>query len=125
MKGVGCEASGEMQVGGGYKKNKPNKLSQHTVDGDGNSLSQSVAIGTLESRDLALGRDLAELSTRVELGGRVSSGLDQLQVQVVVLGSDQDGDGARVVLERGETKSVKMKKKRQLNRRNQEHTGRP
>jgi hypothetical protein len=42
-----------------------------------------------------------------------------------VLGSDQDGDGARVVLERGEIKSVKMKKKRQLNRRNQEHTGRP
>lgn len=75
-------------------------MSQRTVDGDGNSLSQSVAIGTLESRDLALGRDLAELSTRVELGGRVSSGLDQLQVQVVVLGSDQDGDGARVVLER-------------------------
>lgn len=73
-------------------------MSTHTVDGDGHSLGQIEAIGTLESRDLAKGVDLAVLSTGVEVGARLGLSLDQLQVQVVVLGSDQDGDGARVVL---------------------------
>lgn len=73
-------------------------MSTHTVDGDGHSLGQSEAIGTLEGRDLAKGVDLAVLSTGVEVGAGLGLSLDQLQVQVVVLGSDQDGDGARVVL---------------------------
>lgn len=69
-----------------------------TVDGDGDGLGQVEAIGTSESRNLAQRVDLAVLSTGVEVGAGVSSSLNQLQVQVVVLGSDQDGDGARVVL---------------------------
>ena len=75
-------------------------MSTHTVDSNGDDLGQGEAIGTLESGDLAKGRDLAVLSTRVERGSIVGLGLDQLQLEVVVLGSDQDGEGATVVLRR-------------------------
>lgn len=77
---------------------KGNKFS-HTIDGDGNRLRQSEAIGTLEGGDLASGVDLEVLSAGVEFSGRVSLSLNQLQIEVVVLSSDQDGDGATVVLE--------------------------
>jgi hypothetical protein len=70
-----------------------------TIDGNGDGLGESEAIGTLEGRDLANGADLAVLSTTVEGGGRVGLSLDQLQVEVVVLSSDQDGQGATVVLD--------------------------
>lgn len=83
----------------GNKDSWQEDLLTHTIDGDGDGLGQSEAIGTLESRDLAEGRELAVLSTGVERGSVVSLSLDQLQVQVVVLGSDQDGEGATVVLE--------------------------
>lgn len=75
-----------------------NKLS-HTVDGDGNGLGDSEAILALKGRDLAQGADLAVVRAGIERRGGLCLCLDQLQVQVVVLGSDQDGDGARVVLE--------------------------
>lgn len=71
----------------------------HTIDGNGNDLRQSEAIGTLEGGDLASGVELEVLSAGVELSARVSLGLNQLQVEVVVLSSDQDGEGATVVLE--------------------------
>lgn len=71
-------------------------MSTHTIDGDSNGLGQSVAIGTLESGDLAQRVNLAVSSARVSLS--VGLSLNQLQVKVVVLGSDQDGDGARVGL---------------------------
>ena len=63
--------------------------------------------------------DLAVLSARVELG--VAVGLDghQLQVEVVVLGSDQDGDGARVVLEE------RVRRKKTSYEDIAAHTGRP
>jgi hypothetical protein len=70
----------------------------HTIDSNGNGLRQSEAIGTLEGGDLASGVDLEVLSAGVELSGRVSLGVNQLQLEVVVLSSDQDGDGATVVL---------------------------
>ena len=75
-------------------------LCKRTIDGQSDGLGQNEAIGTLESGDLAKGRDLAVLSTRVERGSIVGLGLDQLQLEVVVLGSDQDGEGATVVLRR-------------------------
>lgn len=71
---------------------------KHTIDGDGNRLGESVAIGADESGDLANGVDLAVLNAGVESSSSFSLSLDQLQVQVVVLGSNQDGDGATVVL---------------------------
>lgn len=74
-------------------------MTSHTIDGNGNSLRQSEAIGTLESGDLASGVDLEVLSAGVEFSVRVGLGVNQLQVEVVVLSSDQDGDGATVVLE--------------------------
>ena len=71
----------------------------HTIDGNGDGLRESEAIGTLEGGDLASGVDLEVLSAGVELSGRVSLGVNQLQLEVVVLSSDQDGDGATVVLD--------------------------
>jgi hypothetical protein len=75
----------------------------HTIDSNGNGLRQSEAIGTLEGGDLASGVDLEVLSAGVELSGRVSLGVNQLQLKVVVLSSDQDGEGATVVLEKCQT----------------------
>jgi hypothetical protein len=69
---------------------------QRTVDGNGDNLGQSEAIGTLEGGDLAKGLDLEVLGAGVN--SRVGLGFDQLQVEVVVLGSDQDGDGTTVLL---------------------------
>lgn len=70
----------------------------HTIDGNGNNLREGEAIGTLEGGDLASGVDLEVLSAGVELSSRVGLSLNQLQIEVVVLSSDQDGDGATVVL---------------------------
>jgi hypothetical protein len=66
-----------------------------TIDGNGNGLGEVEAVGTLESGDLANGVDLEQLS-----GGssRVGRSVDKLQLEVVVLSSDQDGQGATVVL---------------------------
>lgn len=90
------------------------KKASHTIDGNGNSLREVEAIGTLEGGDLARGVDLVVLSAGVELSSRVSLGGNQLQLQVVVLSSDQDGEGATVVLEkvrkRRQSKHVEMKK---------------
>jgi hypothetical protein len=72
-----------------------------TVDSNGNGLGEGVAIGTLESRDLAKGAELSVLSRLVELGVGVSLSLNQLDVHVVGLSRDEDGDGARVVLLEG------------------------
>jgi hypothetical protein len=84
----------------------------HTIDGNGNSLRQVEAIGTLEGGDLASGVNLGELRAAVEGSGRVSLGVDQLQLQVVVLSSDQDGEGATVVLEGSATaKDIKDREK--------------
>lgn len=79
-----------------------------TVDGDGNDLGESVAIGTLESRDLAQGAELGVLGRLVEGIRRVALGVDQLQLHVVGLGRDEDGDGARVVLDRGKFRISQM-----------------
>lgn len=76
------------------------KKCSRTIDSNGNGLRQSEAIGTLEGGDLASRVDLEVLSAGVELSGRVSLGVNQLQLEVVVLSSDQDGDGATVVLEK-------------------------
>lgn len=72
-----------------------NNCHQHTVDGDGNDLSEGEAIGTLEGRDLAERVELGVLSVGA---GRVGDSVDQLKVKVVELGSDQDRDGATVLL---------------------------
>ena len=65
--------------------------------------------------------DFAILSTRVELGTALSLGVNQLQVQVVVLSSDQDGDGARVVL----GKMVRMEEDEKKPQVIAAHTGKP
>lgn len=70
----------------------------HTIDGNGNGLREGEAIGTLEGGDLASGVELEVLSAGVELSSRVGLSLNQLQIEVVVLSSDQDGEGATVVL---------------------------
>ena len=90
----------ERQRGNNSRQKKAVIGEKRTVDGDGNNLRESEAVGTLESRDLAKGVNLAVLSTGVELSVGVSVDLHQLQVEVVVLSGDQNGDGARVVLER-------------------------
>lgn len=77
------------------KKPKQNSCQQRTIDGNGDDLGEVEAVGALEGRDLAKGLDLAVLSGSV---GRVGLSLNQLQVQAVVLGSDQDGDGTTVFL---------------------------
>lgn len=72
------------------------RLLTRTVDVDGDGLEQLEAIGTLESRDLSEGLDSTVLSTGVGISLGLS--LDQLKVEVVVLGSDQDREGATVLL---------------------------
>lgn len=74
------------------------EMCSHTIDGNGNNLREGEAIGTLEGGDLASGVELEELSAGVELSSSVGLSLNQLQIEVVVLSSDQDGDGATVVL---------------------------
>lgn len=76
-------------------KEKPSK---RTIDGDGNDLGQSVAVGTLEGRDLAEGLDAAVLLRLVESSSRVRLSLDKLQLDVVSLSGNEDGDGASVLL---------------------------
>lgn len=81
------------------KKPKQNSCQQRTIDGNGDDLGEVEAVGALEGRDLAKGLDLAVLS------GSVGLSLDQLQVQAVVLSSDQDGDGTTVFL-KGESEEI-------------------
>lgn len=96
-------------IGEGKGKGKKNQhRSTLTIDGDSNGLGQSVAIGTLESGDLAQRVNLAVSSAGVSLSVWLS--LNQLQVKVVVLGSDQDGDGTRVGLKQTQRKEVRKKK---------------
>ena len=73
-------------------------LQIRTVDNQSNDLRQNEAIGTLESGDLAERVDLGVLSRLVERGSRVGLSLDQLNIQVVALSSDLDGDGTAVFL---------------------------
>lgn len=70
----------------------------HTVDGDGDGLSEDESIGTNEGGDSAQGVELGVLSALVESGVHIALSRDQLDVQVIALGRDQDRDGARVVL---------------------------
>lgn len=100
MKNEGRSGGGD--GGGGVEvekrkgpSSKKTAVIKHTVDGDGNDLSEGEAVGTLESRDLAERVELGVLSVGA---GRVGDGVDQLDVEVVVLGSDQDRDGASVLL---------------------------
>ena len=66
-----------------------------TVDGNGHGLGQDVAVGALESRDLA---QLVELAVVIgDVGAWL--GLDKLEVKTVGLGDGEDGGGARVALE--------------------------
>lgn len=78
------------------EQREQNTCQQLTIDGNSDDLRQDEAIGALEGRDLAQRVNLAVLSAVV--GSRVRLSLDQLQVKAVVLGSDQDGDGATVFL---------------------------
>lgn len=70
----------------------------HTVNGDGNGLSQDEAIGTDEGGDPAQRVELGVLSTLVERGVDIGLSRDQLDVQAIALGRDQDRDGTGVVL---------------------------
>lgn len=74
------------------------QLGIHTVDGDGDGLSEDEAIGTNEGGDLAQRVELGVLSALVERGVHIALSRDHLDVQVIALGRDQDRDGARVVL---------------------------
>lgn len=80
-------------------KDDAESCQQLTVDGNSHDLGQVEAIGALETRDLAEGVNLAVLSAVI--GSRVRLSLDQLEVEAVVLGSDQDGDGTTVFLIKG------------------------
>lgn len=93
------------------KKSKQNTCHQRTIDGDGDSLGELEAVGTLEGRDLAEGLDLAVLGARVLGAARLS--LDQVQLKAVVLGSDQGGDGTTVVL-RGVRRDRRCSKKKNI-----------
>lgn len=65
-----------------------------TVDSDGNGLRENEAVGTLEGRDLA---ELVELQVvgRDTLG---RLGLDELNVEAVLLCDSKERGGARVTL---------------------------
>lgn len=81
---------------GRAKAREEDSLHEHTVDGDGNDLGEVEAVGTLEGRDLAEGLELQVLSGGGS--GRPGLGVDQLEVELIVLGSDQHRDGAGVLL---------------------------
>jgi hypothetical protein len=82
-----------------------------TIDSNGDGLGEVEAVGTLEGRNLASRVDLQELSAGVESSGRVGLSLDQLQIEVIVLSSDQDGEGATVVLNSVRHETMKRKKR--------------
>lgn len=67
----------------------------HTIDSDGDGLGEVEAVGTLEGRNLASRVDLQVLSGG---SGRVGHGVNELELKVVVLSSDQDGKSATVFL---------------------------
>lgn len=71
----------------------PNIFCQRTIDGDGDALKESVAVGTDEGGDLAERVDLLVL-----LDGSLEVDLDNLEVEVVGLRDSQDGRGAGVRL---------------------------
>lgn len=65
-----------------------------TVDGDGNGLRENEAVGTLEGRDLAELVDL-QVVGRDALG---RLGVDELDVEAILLCDSEEGGGARVTL---------------------------
>ena len=65
-----------------------------TVHSNGNDLSQDVAIGTLESRDLA---ELVQAAVVIGDAGRRLN-FDELDVEAVGLGHNEKGSGAWVAL---------------------------
>ena len=66
---------------------------KRTIDGDGNALVESVAVGTDEGGDLGKRVDLL-----VVLAGSLEVDVDGLNVEVVGLRDSQDGRGAGVRL---------------------------
>jgi hypothetical protein len=74
-----------------------------TVNGNSNSFSQDVAIGTNEGGNLGQRIDF-EISC---IGDR-SLSFDELQVQVIGLGCNQRWDSARVLLWEEEKKNSKL-----------------
>lgn len=69
-------------------------IARLTVDGDGHALGQNIAVGALESRNLA---ELVELQV-VGADALAGLGVDALQLQAIGLGDGEDGGGARVLL---------------------------
>lgn len=66
-----------------------------TVDSDGNGLGENEAVGALEGRDLA---ELVDLQVvRRDALGRL--GVDELDVEAVLLCDRKEGGGARVTLQ--------------------------
>lgn len=68
-----------------------------TVDSDGDALGEDKAVSALE------GRDLAELVELQVLGGETlgGGGLNELDIEAVLLGDCEEGGGARVTLMAG------------------------
>lgn len=70
------------------------KAIQRTIDGDGNSLVEDVAISTNEGRDLSERVNLQVLGVL-----RLGIGRDNLEVEVVGLRNGEDARRARVALQ--------------------------
>jgi hypothetical protein len=69
-----------------------------TVDSDGDNLREGEAVSALESGDLAQRLNLGVGIGLVEVGSRVGLGLNKLELEIVVLSSNEDRDSAGVVL---------------------------
>jgi hypothetical protein len=68
-------------------------VTSHTVDGDGNALSEDIAIGAHKGRNFVKRVGLGELRGRV-----LWVGVNLLEVEVVGLRNGADGRGAGVAL---------------------------
>jgi hypothetical protein len=87
---------------------KEGKKMTHTIDGDGNALSEDVAISADKGRDLGEGVRLLEV-----LGRAAGGDLDLLELEAVGLRDSADGRRAGVALEVPRRKSATMHAKEQ------------
>lgn len=70
-------------------------MNSHTVDSNGDGLREVEAVGTFEGGNLASAVQLQVLRGSF---ARVGHGVDKLELEVIVLSSDQDGKSATVFL---------------------------
>jgi hypothetical protein len=95
-----CSSCGRANVYG--SRLEGDILGRLTVDGDGHDFAQDIAVAPLEGGNAA---QLVELAVVIaDALARVS--LDKLDIEVVGLGDDEEGLGARILLFGGREISI-------------------